>query len=128
MKLLPLLLLPALAGCATVSHAAPDLTGTRWRFVTIDGAAPVSDRAQLSFESGRLGANVGCNGMGGAWRVVENRIVTDGIISTMMYCDGKMEQERAVSQLLEQRPTIRLVDNRLTLRSSGHSAVLERIR
>jgi heat shock protein HslJ len=128
MKHLALLLLPALACCATVSQATPDLTGTRWRFVTIDGAAAVSDRTELSFETARMGANVGCNGLGGAWRMEGNRIVTESMISTMMYCDGKMAQEHAVSQLLEGRPEVALSNDHLTLRSAGHSAQLVRVR
>ncbi len=128
MKRLTLLLLPVLTACATVSHAAPELTETRWRFVLIDGAPPVSARAELVFHANNLGANVGCNGMGGAWHLEGSRIVTNGIISTQMYCDGKMAQEHAVSQLLEGRPTIALEDNRLTLRSTEHSAQLERLR
>ena len=128
MKHIALLILPALAACATVSQAAPTLTGSHWRFVTIDGAAPVSDRTELSFEAERLGANVGCNGMGGSWRMEGGHLVTDGIISTMMYCDGKMAQEHAVSQLLETRPEVSLADDRLTLRSASHSAQLVRVR
>lgn len=121
---LPLALLSACASADTPS--TPSLAPSTWRFTTIDGAAPVAKQASLEFRADRLGANVGCNGMGGGWKLEGNHIVTDGIVSTMMYCAGVMDQERAVTDMLGAKPTYRIEGDRLTLSGGGHSATLVR--
>ena len=50
------------------------------------------------------------------------------IISTQMFCDGVMEQERAVAKLLGASPSYTVKGDTLTLTAPGHSAVLQRKR
>ncbi|MBC2664280.1 META domain-containing protein [Novosphingobium flavum] len=125
-----LFLLPALAASGCVAgpkgERGPQLTGTNWAFAEIDGAEPVSALAALRFENDRLGANVGCNGMGGPWHLDKGHLIAGPLISTQMWCEGKMEQERAVSALLSSAPEVSLKGNRLTLKTGGHSAQLVR--
>jgi len=102
------------------------LDGTRWHFAAIDGAAPVTDAAVLTFRAGRIAANVSCNGMGGSWRIEHGRLIAGPLISTQMWCEGKMEQERAVSALLSGSPEVRMGGGRMSLKSGGHSAELVR--
>jgi len=124
--LAPALLPLAVAACMTPAADAPSLTGTNWRFTTIDGAAPVAPETKLEFAE-RLSANAGCNGMNGHWHLDGNRLVLEGpMISTRMFCEGKMEQEAAVNALLSANPTVELSGNVLTLKSAEHSAVLAR--
>lgn len=121
-----LLLALAVGGCiAAPAGGSSQLEGTRWRFAAIDGAAPVS-AAALTFQPGRLGANVGCNGMGGPWRVESGRLIAGPLIATQMWCEGKMEQERAVSALLSSAPELTLSGARMSLKTGGHSAELVR--
>lgn len=116
-----------LGACAAPgAGGSTSLSETRWRFITIDGAAPVAPAASLEFHRDRLGANVGCNGMGGPWRIETGRLIAGPLISTQMWCDGKMEQERAVSALLSAAPEITFNAKRLTLSAGGHSAELVR--
>ncbi len=122
-----LLALPLLAACTTLSGASPDLSGTKWAFTMIDGARPVSAKASLNFETDRLGANVGCNGMGGEWRMEQDRLIADRLIATQMYCDGLMAQESAVTALLGGKPRVTITGGRLTMRSATHSAELQRV-
>lgn len=127
----PLLLAPALAlialgGCATVPAAADNLTGTRWAIVSINGAAPKSPRAGIEFNPDRISATVGCNGMGGSWAAKDGQLLTGPFVSTMMFCDGLMEQERAVGQLFEARPSYSITDGRMTLQGGGHRLELRR--
>lgn len=123
--ILACLLLPA---CAINTAPGPTLTGTNWRFVTIDGAQAVSPSANLVFEADRLGANVGCNGMGGSWRIDRGRLIAGPLVQTEMYCEGPVwDQEQAVGALLAAAPALELAQDRLTLKSSGHSAELVRI-
>lgn len=125
--------LAVLSGCASTSATSepaatpPNLAGTTWRFTMIDGAAPVAEQTSLSFERDRLGANVGCNGMGGDWRLEGDRLIATQLMQTQMYCDGPVwGQERAVSQLISSRPLVRRTGDRLSLRVDGHWAELVR--
>ena len=120
----------ALAACTTapgsIGASQPALGDGEWRFLRIDGKPPVDPAARLTLQGERIGANVGCNGMGGNWKVEDGRLIAGPLISTQMWCEGKMEQERAVSVLLSGNPEITVSGNRMELRSAGHSAQLER--
>ena len=128
---LPILILPlaaaalSLSGCAAPTAGGSSLLAeTRWRFTAIDGAPPVSPVAHLEFHSDRIGAKVGCNGMGGPWRIEHGRLIAGPLVSTEMWCEGKMEQERAVSALLVAAPEIKVGAAHMKLTSGGHSAEL----
>ena len=123
-----LFVLPLLAACSTAGDASRQLAASKWSFTAIDGQPPVSSSAELTIEVGRIGANLGCNGLGGELKIGADKLETKGLISTMMYCDGVMEQERAVSALLEASPRYQVDGNTLTLTAPGHSARLTRLR
>lgn len=115
----------SLSGCAaTTAGGSSLLNETRWRFTAIDGTAPISPAAKLEFHSGRISANVGCNGMGGPWRIEHGRLIAGPLVSTEMWCEGKMEQERAVSALLAAAPEIKVGGSHMKLTSGGHTAEL----
>ena len=117
-----------LGACAAPGAGGTTLLNeTRGQFTRIDGAAPVAPAASLEFHRDRLGANVGCNGMGGPWRIEQGRLIAGPLISTQMWCEGKMDQERAVSALLAAAPEVTFNADRLTLAAGGHSAELVRI-
>ena len=120
--------LPLLAACTTAGAAPAPVAGTTWSFELIDGQKPVSSRAMLTLNAKSLSANAGCNGMGGDLTIEPDRLVTGPIISTMMYCDGVMEQEKAVSALLGASPQYKVDGDTLTLTAPGHSAKLARKR
>jgi heat shock protein HslJ len=105
----------------------PALSGSQWRFITIDGAPPLGETT-LSFEAARLSANAGCNRMAGAWRREGGKLIAGPLMATKMFCEGTMDQERAVSELLDGSPELTIANNRMTLASSAHSAELERMR
>jgi heat shock protein HslJ len=120
--LLPL----ALAACVTPVASPAGLNGSTWRFTSIDGQAPVSAETSLQFGE-RLNANVGCNGLSGPWHVEGGRLLLHGpLVATRMFCEGKMEQEAAVGELLSASPTLTILGDTLTLTSTGHTAVLTR--
>jgi heat shock protein HslJ len=123
---IPLLtfVLVLLAACTTAGAAGPDSLAGKWRFVAIDGQKPVSSKAELTIQEGRIGANVGCNGMGGDLQIKGGKLVVGAVVSTMMFCEGLMEQERAVSELLSADPDYRIEQGRLVLRAGVRSAEL----
>lgn len=119
--------LPLVLGCGTPPPVSlGKLNGTTWHFTAIDGAAPVGKKAILTFQPGRVGANVGCNGMGADAKLIAGRIVSGPVISTQMYCEGVMEQERAVGALLGAKPEMTVRGTTMTLRGGGHTAQLRR--
>ncbi|MFM5895403.1 MAG: META domain-containing protein [Novosphingobium sp.] len=120
--------LPLLAACTTAGAAPVPITGTTWAFVSIDGQKPVSGKAAITIQADSLSASAGCNGMGSNLTITPDRLMVGLIISTQMFCDGVMEQERAVSRLLGASPQYTVVGDTLTLTAPGHSAKLVRKR
>jgi heat shock protein HslJ len=116
-----------LGGCTTMTNTPPALAGTEWRFTAIDSAPPVGE-ATLAFEATRLSANAGCNRMAGAWRSESGQLIAGPLMATKMFCEGKMDQERAVGDLLAASPQLTVSGNRMTLASPAHSAELQRTR
>lgn len=129
MKPIVALALLSLTACAPAPKAAPNrLVGSEWQFITIDGAAAVSPNAKLQFREDSIGANVGCNGMGGDWRIENGRLIAGPLMQTEMYCEGPVwGQEQAISALLVAAPQVSFAGDRLVLQSSGHKAELERV-
>lgn len=125
--LFPFAAIALLAGCTTTGAgpSTPSLGDSEWRFTAIDGSPPVGE-ATLSFQGERLSANAGCNRMGGTWRSEDGKLVAGPLMGTKMFCEGKMDQERAVSELLGSSPDLALSADRMTLKTTAHSAELVR--
>jgi len=116
-----------LGGCATAPSGGAGLADTRWKIIRIDGAAPVMPtKATMRFEQDRLGANVGCNGIGGDYRVEGSRLIAGPLMATRMFCEGPVwQQEEAVNALLSAAPELLRSGNALRLTSGGHTVDLE---
>lgn len=122
------LVLSLLTACAAAGESQASLANSTWHFVSIDGAAPVSGKAKLEFDGDSIGATVGCNGMGGAWRIESGRLIAGPLTQTEMYCEGPVwSQEKAVGALLAGAPQLEVETDTLVLKSSGHSAKLQRV-
>jgi heat shock protein HslJ len=64
--------------------------------------------------------------MGSTWRSESGKLIAGPLVGTKMFCEGKMDQERAVSDLLGSSPDLTLSGDRLTLKTTAHSAELVR--
>lgn len=117
-------LLPLLAACATVPPAPAEIPLTAWRFVAIDGKAPVSDKAELLVFDGRLVASAGCNRLSASLELVPGQMKVGPVMSTRMHCAGLMDQERAVAELLGASPGFFIEGNRFAVVSDRHRAEL----
>lgn len=121
--------LPALfllAACSATTPISADPGGTRWTFVAIDGQPPVSSKTELTIHENRISANVGCNGMGGDLKFEKSRMIVGPVVSTEMFCDGLMEQERAVAELLAGNPLLFVENGRMLIHSDQHMAELKK--
>jgi heat shock protein HslJ len=120
------LALTLVSGCTTVTAPPVDLTGSSWSIVSIDGTAAASPKAAVTFNPDRLSATAGCNGLGGSWEAKDGQLITGPFVSTMMFCDGLMEQERALSQTFGAKPLYVVSGDKLTLTGGGHTVELRR--
>jgi len=129
-KLATTLVLPALllAGCMTTADAGSggvtraQLVGTGWSLQALDGAPAASDKAGLQFREDRIGMTAGCNGLGGEWALEAGRLIGGPYMSTQMFCDGLMEQERALAALLAEKPQVAMQGDVLVLAGETHRA------
>lgn len=118
---------PLFTGCADGGDHSR-LAQTSWRFARIDGQTPASADAQMTFQNGKIGVQLGCNRLGGPWRTDQDRLVAGPLDQTEMACtQPAWEQERAVGALLVATPRFAVDGDRMTLQSSGHTAELVRV-
>ena len=118
-----------LAGCTNLGIGAPPTGGLDGRTflstrVTQNGAdrpLVAGSRIRLTFhDDGNLGANAGCNSIGGAWKLDGDVLVYTGGSMTEMACDQPlMDQDTWLADLLGKRPTVALSGNDLVLTAGG---------
>ena len=125
---LPAIALAGLSGCNSAGAAPASIAGSKWAFMTINGQRPVSSRAGVQLDAHRIAANAGCNGLGGDLTITRDHLITGPIIGTQMYCDGVMDQEQAVAQLLGASPRYTVEGDKLTLTAPRFWAELKRVR
>ena len=115
------------AGCNAGADGGSHLTGSTWHFERIDGERPASEAASLTFSKDHIGVEVGCNRLGGPWRMGEERLIAGPFTQTEMACPTPVwSQEKAVGSLLVATPRIEVEGDRMTLQSRGHTAQLVR--
>ena len=122
-----LAVLAPLAGCAG-NPAESSLAGTQWRVTGIDGKPPVVPQsAHVAFDSAQIKVSIGCNMLGGAYRVDGKRLIAGPFVTTEKACDDRLlRQEAAVNALLESAPLVTHDGARMRLASGGHALELER--
>ncbi|HUG48006.1 MAG TPA: META domain-containing protein [Candidatus Limnocylindria bacterium] len=132
----PLLILFVVAGCSVLPpagasptpEATPALGGRTFlsTSVTLDGAGVAlvpGTRIRLSFEPADLGADAGCNLLGGRYAVVDGVLEVGQMHTTEMGCDAaRHAQDEWLAEFLGSRPLVVLDGNELRL-ESGSSVV-----
>lgn len=112
----------ALSACASLPGTRaqgsdfPDLKGTSWVLVEINGQ-PVLENSlpTLSFDEGALGGNGSCNTFGGDYSQEGDKLTVGPLFSTLMYCDGISDQEQAYLAALQAAAAFRIEGGRLSL-------------
>lgn len=97
--------------CGGGGSASPDpggsagagLDGRTFLSTQVEGRAFVAGTLiRLSFQDGRVGADAGCNSIGGSYALDGDRLVVGDLITTEIGCDPlRMEQDRWVTDLLD---------------------------
>jgi len=109
-----------LVGCG---NRASGLPGTCWRWVEIDGRAPLIDaEATLAFDAKSVTGSTGCNRYFGEYTASRGALAFGVLGQTEMAClepKGIMAQERAYLDALARAEQFTVVDNQLTIRCEG---------
>lgn len=75
----------------------------------------------ITFTDGRYAASAGCNNISGTY-IVDGAVIDFGdAVSTLMYCEGKMDNEAALNNILSKTATYAFIDGALVL-SHGTSS------
>ncbi|MBV8681207.1 MAG: META domain-containing protein [Aquitalea sp.] len=122
---LPVLIVAGMAGCAATPPAKPQDPQQGWQaprdLGSLDGKWQQVDAGRdqpyrLEFQSGRVHASAGCNGLGGAVSLDHGQLKMGSLMSTMMACPPPLdERERGLSQILSGNPQLTLRGDHLQL-------------
>lgn len=128
---LPLLcgLLTACGALGGPSEPTPDLDGTDWALIRMDGREPLrGSHVSLRFGEDQLGGVAGCNAYGGVYEAnPRGSLAVGDIFSTEMAClqpEGVLDQEAAYLRLLGNAAAYRVQDDHLIIDSEGEEGAL----
>ena len=118
-----------LTACTSVAVSERSLDGTRWHVAAVNGrATPPGDQYHLRFDEGRIGAQFGCNGIGGTYSIHGQTLVAHELISTLIGCpEPAATFETQGSAVLNQPMRLNWTsETQLTLSNAAGSIRLER--
>ena len=130
--LLILLVLTAigLTGC-TGETGAVTLEGTPWVLESYGEqgnpqAVIEGSEITAAFDSAedKVSGYAGCNNYFAGYEVKNNELAISAIGSTMMHCEGLMEQEQQYLAILEGAETFQVQDSQLRISSSGNQVLI----
>jgi heat shock protein HslJ len=106
------------APASAVTVPPPALDGHEYVSTDVTGDDLVAgSEIRLTFDGGNLGANAGCNQLGGTWSLEGDvLVVPENMVMTEMACaPALMEQDSWLAEFLSSRPTVDVADDTLTL-------------
>jgi heat shock protein HslJ len=121
-------LILALAACAGSGSAQPDLDGTSWNLVSVNGKPVLADtHPTLNFDNGQASGAGSCNGFGAEYTLKGEKPVFGPVLSTMMACSPQevMDQEQAFFSTLAATASYRVDGSRLTLLDAAGNVLAE---
>ena len=121
---LTLVLTLSLAACGT-SERDTDLKDTSWSLIEVNGQ-PILDGTNptLVFEEDRAGGNGSCNAFGGHYTAENGKLTFGPIESTLMYCEGTMDQESAYFSALQEAAGYQIRGGNLQILDAGGQVTL----
>ena len=108
----------------TGDHA---LTGTRWRIAEVAGKVAPAD-ARITFTLGNISGAAGCNRFFGSLAVTSSDLRIGPLMSTKMFCAGRMDAELAVMSALVRVKSASRAGEVVELRDESGAAVLRLVR
>ena len=93
-------------GCGGEAVAPTSLAGTNWRVAAVNGrATPATGEYYMQFEPARVGAKLGCNGLGADYTQTANILDLGPVVGTRMAC-ADMSFETQGSAILDKPMTM----------------------
>lgn len=115
----------ALVVSACAPAAVPDLDGSEWQLVELNGSPlPVYVKIMLSFKDGLAGGQGACNGYGADYTQDGYTLAFQPAMSTLMYCEGVMEYETGYLQAFDKVKSFQLEDDVLSLLDESGAVLL----
>ncbi len=113
------------AACNGSDEAAIELDGTAWNLTDLAGQGIVEgSEVTLEFAEGAMTGRAGCNGFGAEYELDGGELtVGQQMASTMMWCEGLMDQESAYTQALIAAESVTLEDGALTVHTANGDLV-----
>ncbi len=121
---------PAASEEPTSTTPPINLVGTDWDLVgygpTDAPQTPIEGtRPTLAFTEDGLNGTTGCNSFFGGYTLEGTTMTVGELGSTMMFCEGVMEQEAAITQMLQEAETITLDGNTLTIHTAQGEMIFQ---
>lgn len=123
--LLTLLALFFLTACGGSGGGVPDLDGTEWGLVEMNGETiPEDVEITIAFSEGQIGGLAACNRYFAGYEQEGSSLSFDQAGSSMMYCEGLMDYEAEYLQTLSEVDSFELNGDNLKLLDQAGNAIL----
>lgn len=109
-------------------ETAPEsnLSGSRWNLVSMAGETPVEGSTiTLDFLNGDLGGNASCNSYSAPYTLEGETLTVGQATSTMMACEGVMDQEARYLELLSSAESLSAGEDELVIRTPEGDLMFE---
>jgi heat shock protein HslJ len=120
-----LLVLFFLTACGGSGGEAPDLDGTEWGLLEMNGEAiPEDVEITIAFSEGQISGQSACNRYFAGYTQEGTTLTFDQAGSSNMYCEGLMDLEGDYLQTLSEVKSFELKDDIMTLKNESGEAIL----
>ena len=97
-----------------------------YKIIELAGKDVTADEMLLEFdgENHKMSVNTGCNDFMAAFKLDKDRVKFDPPVVTKMVCDGKMENEKSLQEILPKVTKAKLEDGELKFLSEDNEVLL----
>lgn len=97
-----------------------------YKIVELGGEEIGADEVLLEFDGDtqKMSGNLGCNDFVAAFKLTEDKVKFDPPIGTKMMCEGKMENEEKLNEIIPQITKAEIKDGKLVFLSEDNEVLL----
>lgn len=97
-----------------------------YKIIELAGKDVAADEMLLEFDgaSQKMSGNTGCNDFMAAFKLDKDRVKFDPPVVTKMVCDGKMENEKTLQEILPKVTKAKIEDGQLKFLSDDNEVLL----
>ena len=106
LQLFAMLIIGPLGSCSIINQQADytDLGGSQWKLISLDGSPMnLGENAVLTFDEkeNKINGIAACNKFSADYEMLRKAVKFESIVSTKMYCEGKMDEENKIISNLQ---------------------------